>query len=322
MHFAVHEVELDSLQIREDEETLSVPAVITREDVYTYEDIGDVYLPKEELGNVAFTAAFAPIVEDHPAEIIVVNPDLVRGRLTDLEVEYNRVKSNLIFFKQRCSPKYLIDIRSAKVKSVSIGFFFNVIKKSGDFNGKHYEFMKKNMFIDHLAAGDFEGRCAYPSCGIGVDSIIGLDPYPNEHACRLRDPKTLDIVGSEWRKHKGKRYRVIFGKPKGKPNAPSVEQAYRYPTKEWSEAEAREHCKNHKGEFHPASGSKDTKESKESKKKMQVHREKCEPARRTEDMKVADAKDLLKSTKKGKTESADALIAQIKALVKELKTIG
>lgn len=169
--FATWSVELDALKIKEDEETLSVPAVITKEAVYHYEDLDAyVYLPRGELENVAFTAQFAPVVERHPNFIVVAEPDEVRGKLTNLKVAEDRVRTNIVFFKNRCSPKYLEDIKTQKARSVSIGFFFEVRKESGEFEGTHYDFVKKNMFIDHLAAGNFEGKCPFPVCGIGLHS--------------------------------------------------------------------------------------------------------------------------------------------------------
>jgi hypothetical protein len=78
-------------------------------------------------------------------------------------------------------------------------------------------------------------------------------PYPNEHACRLVDPDKVNVVGSGEREHDDKKYRVIFGKPKGGDG--SVEQAYRYPVDGWSEPEARAHCRAHDGIlFEPAAG--------------------------------------------------------------------
>jgi len=69
----------------------------------------------------------------------------------------------------------------------------------------------------------------------------------------LIDPDEVNIVGSGEREHDGKRYRVIYGKPKGGDG--SVDQAYRYPVDEWSESEARDHCKAHNGIlFEPATG--------------------------------------------------------------------
>jgi len=75
-------------------------------------------------------------------------------------------------------------------------------------------------------------------------------PYPNEHACRLRDPAELEIVGSDEREHDDKTYRVIFGKPKDGDG--SFEQAYRYPKDTWSEEAARNHCREHGGSFEAA----------------------------------------------------------------------
>ncbi len=78
-------------------------------------------------------------------------------------------------------------------------------------------------------------------------------PYRTEHSCRLVEPNQVDVVGSEEREHDGKKYRVIFGKPKGGDG--SVEQAYRYPVDGWSESEARAHCRAHDGIlFEPATG--------------------------------------------------------------------
>jgi len=77
-------------------------------------------------------------------------------------------------------------------------------------------------------------------------------PYKNEHSCRLVAPDQVEVVGSDEREHDGKKYRVIFGKPKD--DGGSVEQAYRYPLDEgWTEAEARAHCEAHDGIlFEPA----------------------------------------------------------------------
>jgi len=78
-------------------------------------------------------------------------------------------------------------------------------------------------------------------------------PYRTEHSCRLVEPNKVDVVGSEEREHDGKKYRVIFAKPKGGDG--SVEQAYRYPADGWSESEARTHCRAHDGIlFEPATG--------------------------------------------------------------------
>jgi len=82
-------------------------------------------------------------------------------------------------------------------------------------------------------------------------------PYPNEHACRLREPGDFkpDSFRRTSRKHDGKTYDIISGKLKGEDTM--TEQAYRYGKKTWSAAQARAHCEEHDGiEFEPAKESK------------------------------------------------------------------
>ena len=82
-------------------------------------------------------------------------------------------------------------------------------------------------------------------------------PYPNEHACRLRDPGDFqaDSFRRTSRTHEGKRYAVIMGRLKGEEEL--TEQAYRYPSDGWTADEARSHCDTHEGqEFSAASEEK------------------------------------------------------------------
>lgn len=82
-------------------------------------------------------------------------------------------------------------------------------------------------------------------------------PYPNEHACRLREPSAFqpDSLRRVNREHEGKRYSVIMGKLTGQDTM--IEQAYRYPKDTWDADEARAHCRAHDGQsFEPASDGK------------------------------------------------------------------
>lgn len=78
--YAADLLELDKLQIEEDDETLTVSAVIAREIVQKYGD-DSVYKPALELEKATFTAENAWITEDHPAEIILTNPKDIRGKV-------------------------------------------------------------------------------------------------------------------------------------------------------------------------------------------------------------------------------------------------
>jgi hypothetical protein len=77
-----------------------------------------------------------------------------------------------------------------------------------------------------------------------------MRPYPNEHACRLNDPKKYERFRRGTRKSNGKTYSIVFGKLKGENRW--EEQAYRYDKKIWTAAQARAHCKEHEGTFEAA----------------------------------------------------------------------
>jgi hypothetical protein len=252
--YALKSVETEKFEVKEDKQSLIVPAVISREGVYEYGDLL-TYEPAHVLRKAASAAKHAvpPLCEEHPPNIILDDAELIRGSARNCTFEENRIKADLFFDKKLCSAKYVDDIKTGKARSVSIGFFYDAEPQKGEFNGQHYDYTITKLFINHVAVGSWEGKCAYPFCGIGLDGkLLGSNPYPNEHSCRLRDPETLDIVGSGERKHNGKTYRVIFGKPKGEKGAGSVEQAYRYPIETWTEAEAGKHCEAHDGTFEPA----------------------------------------------------------------------
>jgi len=78
-------------------------------------------------------------------------------------------------------------------------------------------------------------------------------PYPNEHACRLRNPDDFqpDTFRRVSRESDGKRYDIIMGRLKGQDNM--TEESYRYPKDIWSVDQARRHCEDHDGKsFEPA----------------------------------------------------------------------
>lgn len=79
-------------------------------------------------------------------------------------------------------------------------------------------------------------------------------PFPNEHACRVRQPGAFQD-GSFRRQRTssgGKRLDLILGRLKGKDTM--TLQSFRYPKAAWTPAQAKSHCKSHDGAvFEPAS---------------------------------------------------------------------
>lgn len=78
-----------------------------------------------------------------------------------------------------------------------------------------------------------------------MDKIFIVQPYPNEHACRVNDLKKYERFARKEFEHENKKYYAIIGFFK---DGGSEVQAYRYPKDIWSEVQAREHCKNHDGQ--------------------------------------------------------------------------
>ena len=75
-----------------------------------------------------------------------------------------------------------------------------------------------------------------------------MSPFPNEHACRVRTPG--DFQPKSFRRIVQGKLSIIIGRLKGKTT--TTAQAYRYPTKSWTAARARAHCKKAGGSFEAA----------------------------------------------------------------------
>ena len=86
----------------------------------------------------------------------------------------------------------------------------------------------------------------------GIEKKVSERPFPNEHSCRLKNPKDFkpESFRRTTRKHNGKEYSVIMGRLKGETTM--TEQAYRYDKKVWKASEAKTHCKDHDGTFEAA----------------------------------------------------------------------
>jgi hypothetical protein len=72
-----------------------------------------------------------------------------------------------------------------------------------------------------------------------------LKPYPNEHACRLKEPDAFQ--SDSFRRIQQGKLHIIIGRLKGERT--TTAQAYRYPVDDWSEADARAHCQDAGGSF-------------------------------------------------------------------------
>lgn len=140
----------------------------------------------------------------------------------------------------------------AAIKGLSIGF--NVVKESIDKESNVRQL--KEISLWEVSPCVFQ---ACPEAEVGEVKSLELKPYPNEHSARLKDPDDFD-PDSFRRKSDGTIYGkikvlatadVIWGKLKGAsdPDDYPIPQAIRFPTSDWTEAEAKAWLKDNKVKY-------------------------------------------------------------------------
>jgi len=84
--------------------------------------------------------------------------------------------------------------------------------------------------------------------GIPITKVDIEKPYPNEHACRIREPG--DFQDGSFRRISEGGLSIIIGRLKGKTK--TTTQAFRYPKSSWDADRARTHCSEQGGRFEAA----------------------------------------------------------------------
>lgn len=199
---------LEDKVLSEDEESIVFSAIIAREMVQPYPD-GMAFKPADELEKAAWTAEGRWLTtEKHPDTQLLIRREDVKGRVESprfvkdlLDPKTRRpmdkgIRASLRFFKNMISPQLLDDMKNGQRRDVSIGFLYDEDKSPGEWRGQRYDFVQRNIFIDHVAAAVPVGRCPSPYCGIGIDQLgrkLGLDPYKS-----IEDlPKQVKVLPEE-----------------------------------------------------------------------------------------------------------------------------
>jgi hypothetical protein len=181
------EMKFDALQIVEDSKCcLKVNAVITKEGVYPYPD-GRAFKSRTELLKATHTARNAKItILDHPDSLVIMSQKQIHGVVEKPFFDRDKIRVQLNFDKSVCPKDFVDSVRAgSSSKDVSIGFYYQPDMTPGIWEGKPYDYVMRDIVIDHVAVGVLKGRCSFPDCGIGVDAIgiddkmkrIGLDPF-------------------------------------------------------------------------------------------------------------------------------------------------
>jgi hypothetical protein len=248
--------EVDATKIVEDSnEFLVVPAIIAREGVFPYPE-GKAFKPAQELKEAAWTAEGAWIVaEKHPDTVILTVRDDIKGKVENTKFceKINGIIGNLRFFKAKCDAKFLGEIKTGKRKDVSLGFFYDFDAAPGKWNDQPYDFVQRNILVDHVAAGVPVGRCRSPYCGIAVDSLIRkvvLDPEETENFIHIPVSDAENFVQDSFRTIEidaDKGIKAVVGKLKSDPDGSTHIQKFLFDkAKDWTMEKAQAWVNQHK----------------------------------------------------------------------------
>lgn len=171
--------------------------VIASEIVQKYKD-GLALKTRDELEAYAWTVNGGwVILGAHPSDGIISERDQVSGRTVNSRYVKNLidpktgrtnragVRADVQIFNNKVPPQLLADMKNGLKQDVSIGFFFSKdetpgVVTDGILKDTEYDYIQRNMFHNHLAAGLDDGRCPSPLCGLGADEIKKLvvgDPF-------------------------------------------------------------------------------------------------------------------------------------------------
>jgi hypothetical protein len=248
-------IELDSSkQVREDADSLIVPAILTRESILPFPD-GKGFRPAKELNDAAWTLEGAWVVSlNHIETVFVTNRTDIRGKVESVKFsdKINGVLGDIRFFKSKCDKAFLADVKDSKLKDVSVAYFCEDVLVPGKFGDEPYDFVQQNFMFGHVAAGIPEGRCPSPFCGMAVDALLRphRDPEETEEFVHVpvRDAglfvtgsfRTITISEDEGIK-------AVVGKLKSDPKGSTVIQKYIFDkSKGWTLEKAEAWVKEHK----------------------------------------------------------------------------
>lgn len=150
--------------------TVNVP--ITRPGVFPYQrQDGTVQmeakLPDEIFSDrTIYSARSKPVTDEHPNEPVTIDNHQQYSK--GMSHTDSRVEDLKLYVSLTITDKGLIQKVYDGKREISIGFMSDVVAESGAYNGQNYEYVQRNIEINHIAIVD-QGR-AGPEVAIRSDS--------------------------------------------------------------------------------------------------------------------------------------------------------
>jgi hypothetical protein len=196
-----------SKAISETDDELVIPAILAREAVLPYPK-GRAYRSARELEDALFTFGKAWVTaEKHPEPLISIVTDRkrqIKGELSDIKLDADAinpagkkspaVRANVHLFKKTLTKAFIEDVKSGKRKDVSVGFTYDTVPTTGEWQGEKYDFIQENLLINHVAVGVPVGRMRAPFIGLGCDSVDFETEPANSNLTQNSAPETVDAA--------------------------------------------------------------------------------------------------------------------------------
>lgn len=183
MKFGTITVELDGTKIsRETEDEIVIPAIFAREAVLQYPN-GKAYRPANEIQDSLFSFNDAFLIpEGHPKTMILTKPKTVIGKARNVQwdAQEGKAKGDVVIDKKKAPVAFITDIKGGVKRDVSIGFIHEEDWTPGEFKGQKYDYVQREILVDHIAIGVPQGRDPFPNLGLGLDEVLakfGADPW-------------------------------------------------------------------------------------------------------------------------------------------------
>lgn len=141
------------------------------------ETIYNVYCPEEELKKALESFNNLPLTREHiEVDVENVPKDKIVGSLGD-HVEYKKpyVKNSLIVYDK----KDIDWILSGKKKELSCGYRYTPVRQSGEFDGKHYDFVMTDIIGNHVALVR-EGRAGHDVMVADENLVCDYNEYHDD----------------------------------------------------------------------------------------------------------------------------------------------
>lgn len=151
---------------------LTVHVPITRPGVFPYQrNDGTVQmeakLPEEIFSDrTIYSARSKPVTDEHPNEPVTLDNHQIYAK--GMSHTDSRVEDLKLYVSLTITDKDLIEKVYNGKREISIGFMSDVVAESGTYSGQQYEYVQRNIEVNHIAIVD-KGR-AGPEVAIRSDS--------------------------------------------------------------------------------------------------------------------------------------------------------